>query len=46
MNVQYSFDFNITAGFNQLILPKPLLVKKLKCGNLFNNKCGNKVYRK
>jgi len=28
MNVQYSFDFNITAGFNQLILQKPLLVKK------------------
>jgi hypothetical protein len=28
MNVEYSFDFSVTAGFNQLILPEPVLVKK------------------
>jgi hypothetical protein len=28
MNVEHSFDLSVTAGFNQLILPQPVLVKK------------------
>ena len=53
MNVEYSFDFNITAGFNQLILPQPLLVKKgslilltqiLNSTNVAIDKSGNAPY--